>query len=270
MPASNVSTVDFVDTHTHVYDPDFSGKMLMVSTFLGKKNSLYDGDEDGAEQVLAVAKQHDNVGAILGIYPEFAYDLEIPGAMQSLRDLVLTSREKVAGIGEIGLDYHCEPTATEKDLQQKLFRAQLELAVELDLPVSLHIRDLCPDDSADAFEDAFRILADFPKTRAVCHSFTGSQASLDKALELGFYVSVNGIYTFNRDQKLQAALNSVPLERLLLETDAPFLTPAPYRKEKNKSSFIPVIAESVAKSRGITVGEVARATTKNAQKLFDI
>jgi TatD DNase family protein len=190
--------------------------------------------------------------------------------MQSLQDLILSSREKVAGIGEIGLDYHCEPTAIEKDLQQKLFGAQLGLAVELGLPVSLHIRDLCPDDSADAFEDAFRILADFPKIRAVCHSFTGNQASLDKALELGFYVSVNGIYTFNRDQKLQATLNSVPLERLLLETDAPFLTPAPHRKEKNKSSFIPVIASYVAKSRGIKMEEVARTTTENAKNLFQI
>jgi TatD DNase family protein len=262
--------MNFVDTHTHVYDSDFAGKMLLVSTFIGKKNPLYDGDEDSAERVLEAANRHDNTYAILGIYPEFAHDLDIEKTVNELRDIIKSSPQKVKAVGEIGLDYHCNPTKTEVAAQQKLFRAQLELAKELDLPVSLHIRDACAKDNADAFLDAFRILAGFPRVRGVCHSFTGNRASLGKALELGLYVSVNGIYTFNKDAGLQSTLNSIPLNRLLLETDAPFLTPAPHRKERNKSSFIPVIAASVAKSRGTTTEEVAKTTTQNAADLFAI
>ena len=268
--------MNFVDTHTHVYDPDFKGKMLLVSTFLGKKNPLYDGDEDSVERVLEIASQHDNAYAILGIYPEFAHEMggangvAIDKTVRELCNIIKSASQKVVAIGEIGLDYHCSPAREEIARQQELFRAQLELALELELPVALHIRDACEDDGADAFKDAFEILAEYPGIRGVCHSFTGGRRSLDKALELGFYISVNGIYTFNKDLELQSALDAVPLDRLLLETDAPFLTPAPHRKEKNKSSFIPVIAEFVAKSRGLTVEEVAKATNQNAKDLFGV
>ena len=259
-----------VDTHTHIYDSDFAGRMLLVSTFLGQKNPLYDGDKDGVEQVLVIAKQHNNTYAIVGIYPEFAHNLDIDRAINSLRDIIQSNRKKAKAVGEIGLDYHCKPAEAAINAQHKLFRAQLKLADELNLPVSLHIRDTCNHDDTDAFSDAFKILAEFPKTRGVCHSFTGNRKSLDKALKLGFYISVNGIYTFNKDAELQATLDSIPLNRLLLETDAPFLTPAPNRAKSNKSSFLPDLAEFVAKSRKITLAEVAIATTQNAEKLFAI
>jgi len=260
----------YIDTHTHVYDPDFRGDMLMVSTFMGKKNPLYDGDEDSVEYVARLVNQHANTYAILGIYPEFAHHLDIDNNIKGLRGIILANRDKVVAIGEIGLDYHCHPSKTDIVKQQQLFRAQLELAVSLNLPVALHIRDACENDQADAFYDIFQVLSDFPQIRGVCHSFTGNRTSLKKALALGLYVSVNGIYTFNKDPELQATLDSIPLNRLLLETDAPFLTPIPHRKERNKSSFIPAIAEFVAKSRGITLTEVATITTENAKQLFDI
>lgn len=259
-----------VDTHTHVYDPDFAGNMLLVSTFLGGKNSLYDGDEDSAERVLAKAELHKNTYAILGIYPEFAHGLDIQEAINELKKIIRLNPQKVKAIGEIGLDYHCNPTDEDVTSQKELFNAQLKLATELELPVSLHIRDDCAKVSADAFSDAFQILGKHPKTRGVCHSFTGSKTNLTRALELGLYVSVNGIYTFNKDPILQETLNSIPLNRLLLETDAPFLTPTPHRKERNKSSFIPVIATAMAKSRKITPEDLAEVTTKNARELFDI
>ena len=255
--------------------------MLLVSTFMGKKNPLYDGDEDSVKRVIEVACRHENAYAILGIYPEFAHAFGLEAAegrseleqnLRELKEIIKTGqgRGKVVAMGEIGLDYHCRPTKAEVEAQQKLFRAQLAMADELGLPVALHVRDACEKDGADAFSDVFEILADFPGARGVFHSFTGRQSELDRALELGFFVSVNGIYTFNKDAKLQAALDSIPLNRLLLETDAPFLTPAPYRKERNKSSFIPVIAEFVARSRGLSSEEVAEATTKNAEELFGI
>lgn len=262
--------MQLVDTHTHVYDPDFEGVMLMVSTFMGKRNPLYDGDEDSVEQVAKLVETHDNAYAILGIYPEFAHDLDIDKNIKELHTIILKNRKKVVAIGEIGLDYHCQPNIRHIQDQQKLFRAQLELARELDLPVSLHIRDACPNDNADAFDDALSIIADFPGIRGVCHSFTGTKKSLDQALALGLYISINGIYTFNKDPELQSALDSIPLNRLLLETDAPFLTPAPHRKHRNKSTFLPAIAEFVAKSRDTTPEEIATITTQNAKDLFDI
>ncbi|MDR0980124.1 MAG: TatD family hydrolase [Candidatus Nomurabacteria bacterium] len=320
--ANLTDTSSFTDTHTHIYDPDFDGTMLLVSTFVGLKNPLYDGDEDSAEQVLALANQHDNACAILGIYPEFATSpivsepmpqqldgstvaveqlvrLGLQGLNGSaaavggvsglcnpsrqvakLRQIIQSNPQKVKAIGEIGLDYHKNPSQAEIAAQKALFRAQLALAAELNLPVSLHIRGTTEhaiysvpnktDAISSVFADAFAILAEFSQIRGVCHSFTDSQASLDKALELGFYIGVNGIYTFNKDPELQSILNSIPLDRLLLETDAPYLTPTPHRKDRNKSSFLPLIAEKIAADRQLTAQEIAQITTKNAQKLFNI
>jgi TatD DNase family protein len=140
--------------------------------------------------------------------------------------------------------------------------AQLALAVKYDLPVSFHVRE--------AFADFWPIVARFPGLRGTLHSYTGNMADLDKALSMGLYISLNGIVTFNQDKKLQQVYNSVPLDRILLETDAPYLTPAPHRGTMNTPAYVADIVRFVAKSRGCETRELAAQTTNHATELFSL
>lgn len=156
-------------------------------------------------------------------------------------------------IGEIGLDYHYD--GYDRSAQIKLFEQMLQLAQDTNLPVSLHLRA--------AFADAFAVLDNFPKTRGVVHSFTGSKKDLKKALERGFYIGVNGLVTYTTPPL-------PPLDRILLETDAPFLTPVPFRGTINKPGYVKQIAAYLATKLGVTELNIAEQTTKNAQQLFKI
>ena len=213
------------------------------------------------------ASRHENVYWTYGIHPQEATSLPRSGARPAgpspraagatPRAAALRTplrRDKLVAIGEVGLDYHYE--GYDRETQIRLFEKMLQLAVDNDLPVSFHVRE--------AFTDFFAVVANFPKVRGVVHSFTDSKKVLKRILETtDFYVGVNGLATYS-------TLPLPPLERILLETDAPFLAPVPHRGETNEPAYIAEIAKWLATKLGITAKEVAEITSKNVANLFGI
>jgi TatD DNase family protein len=225
------------------------------------------------------AAKHKGVYAAVGIYPHekgSVEDLEplLVASEQSLSsntplgvgaDLLqedcseVATINKVIALGDIGLDYY---RPHNKKQQIKLFEQQLDLAQKYNLPVSFHVRD--------AFDDFFAVLSHFRGIRGVVHSFSDNSANLDKALACGLCIGLNGIITFRLSSTQAKAISKVPLEKMLLETDAPYLTPAKKRGKTNQPSYVKLVAEWVAEQRGLSLQKVAKTTTKNASDLFGI
>ncbi len=216
------------------------------------------------------AESHDDVYWTYGIHPENASEedfLRRSGAWQGedeRRSPVATGRpdalrekftsEALVAIGEVGLDYHYE--GYDRDAQIKLFREMLDLAKENDLPVVFHVRE--------AFDDFFEIVKEYPEVRGIVHSFTDSKKVLKRILEeTDFYVGVNGLATYS-------TLPTPPLERIVLETDAPFLTPVPFRGIINECAYVRCTAEWLAAKLGVDIDTIERETTKNAKRLYRI
>nr|MBP9827314.1 TatD family hydrolase [Candidatus Saccharibacteria bacterium] len=176
-------------------------------------------------------------------------------------DLIHDMAEDVVAIGECGLDYYKNhATKTEQD---RALRGQIEIALEFNLPLVFHVRD--------AWEDFFAVINDYPKLRGVIHSFTGHDAEVAKALEQGrLLFGLNGIMTFTKDEAQLTAVRHMPLDKILLETDAPYLAPHPHRGKRNEPSYIPDIVEFLARLRGEQFADLARQTTTNAIELFGL
>jgi TatD DNase family protein len=201
--------------------------------------------------------------AAIGIHPHEAKEyLSAPEKLRKFRNLV--GREKVAAVGECGLDYYYEHSP--KVAQEKILRFQLELALEHDLPVIFHVRD--------AFDDFWKVYDEYTSAgkpiRGVIHSFSAHRKELDEILERDLYIGLNGIMTFTKDAQQLEAAKVVPLQKLLLETDAPFLTPTPYRGTICEPKHVLSTAEFLAALRGEDVEQIASASTQNAQELFGI
>lgn len=199
-----------------------------------------------------------NTWASIGIHPHEAKDHMSPSDQRAFT--ALATRPKVIAVGECGLDYYYEHSP--KREQAALLRFQIELAIKHDLPMIFHIRD--------AFADFWQIFDNYKGIRGVVHSFSATQADLDQVLQRGLYVGLNGIMTFAKSDEQLTAARAVPLDRLLLETDAPFLTPTPYRGTICEPKHVRVTADFLAKLRGESLEDLAHATTANAQKLFKI
>jgi TatD DNase family protein len=173
---------------------------------------------------------------------------------------VLTSSSKLVAIGEVGLDYHYKPY--DKKAQIELFEVQLQLARDVDLPVAFHVRE--------AYEDFWPVVDNFPGIRGVLHSFSDNLKNLSKGLARGFYVGVNGIATYKKTPEQAEAFASVPLEKMLLETDAPYLTPSAKRGIMNEPTYVGLVLEWVAKHCGKSPEEVATTTARNTEELFKL
>lgn len=255
--------MNLIDTHAHIHFPDYE---------LDPEETLIDAAADGVTKVMCVgctlpdsklaiemAARHDNVWASIGLHPhEGAAYVNDDMALQEFRDLV--TKPKVVAIGETGLDYYYENSP--KEDQKKLLRFQLNLAQEYDVPMIFHVRE--------AFSDFFRVLDDFEGVQGVVHSFTGTLDEMNEILRRGLYIGLNGIMTFTKDVKQLEMAKQVPLSKLLVETDAPFLTPKPFRGTICQPKHIRVTAEFLANLRGESLEEFARVTTKNAEQLFNI
>ncbi len=244
-----------VDTHCHIHEPY---ELPIDATLTRAHQAEVDRmlcvgtSEQSSREAITFAETHPEVYAVIGVHPHDTKD-----GYGAIAELAKSSR-RVVGIGEIGLDYFY--THSPREVQIEALRAQLEVAVAHDLPVSFHVRE--------AFDDFWPIFDAFSGIRGVLHSFTDSQENLQKALDRGLYIGVNGISTFTKDEAQRAVFDAIPLDRLLFETDAPFLTPAPYRGKVNEPAYVRVIAEFHAQRRGISIEEIAEATTQNARALF--
>lgn len=246
-----------IDTHCHIHDsefyPDSREAVYQESRDSGVEMLCVGTSESSSMEAVAFAQAHPGTHAIVGVHPHDTKD-----GWGKIRDILESHRQDIVGIGEIGLDYFY--THSPRETQLQALREQLALAVEYDLPVSFHVRD--------AFDDFWPIFDEFTGVRGVLHSFTDTSENLAKALSRGLLIGVNGISTFTKDSHQRKMYEELPLQHILLETDAPFLTPRPLRGKMNKPAYVELVARHHADARGMSVQEVASITTQNAKRLF--
>lgn len=257
------------DSHAHLTAPDYDTdreEVLQRARAARIDTVLTIGSGYGVaefERAPALAGQHDFVYASVGVHPHNATLLDDAGRAALRAHL---QKPKVVAIGECGLDYHYMHSP--RDIQQKVLREQLVLARELDLPVCIHVRS----DGDEAYDDLLTIWdAENDGTlRGLLHCYTGSLEFAKVAIERDFYVSFSGILSFKKSEALRETARALPLERLLIETDAPFLAPEGFRGKRNEPAHVAIVGETLAKARGESVEAIAFATTKNAKTFFRI
>lgn len=254
----------YIDTHAHLTDPAFEGKAEQIIAYAkdcGVEKIITSGaDIDSSVAAAEYAENFDGVYCTIGVYPENIDELTDDGC-EKLR--TLARQRKVVGIGEIGLQY--TDGAPDREMQKVGFLRQIALANDLSLPIVIHCRDAMGD-----MLDMLRKNKALLKHGGTFHCFSGSAESAQTVIDLGLHISVGGVSTFKNAERLRDTLAKVPLERMILETDCPYLAPHPYRGMTNSPVFIPTIAENLAKIKGVTIEEVAEATTRNARRLFGI
>lgn len=256
--------MEFIDTHSHLYDEAFSSEEdLAVERAIEAKVTkmiLPDIDASTREAMFTLAERHpDTLFPTLGLHPTSVsqnWEEELNAVEKSL------GNHKIWAIGEIGIDCYWSKEFLEQ--QKEVFRVQLELAHKSDLPVIIHSRE--------STELIINILKDFKHLplRGVFHAYSGSVETFHELQKLGdWYIGIGGVLTYKK-ASIAETVKNIPLERILLETDSPYLTPVPYRGKRNESSYIPHIAEKLALQKEIDIAEVAHVTTANAKRLFRI
>jgi len=251
-----------VDTHAHLQWASFNKDRETVisrARKVGVENIVNIGfDADGSREAIELAEKHEGVYATVGIHPHNASQLN-QNFLDKLRKL--SENPKVVAIGEIGLDYY--RNLSPREAQKKAFEAQLTLAEELGLPVVIHDRE--------AHTDTLQILLKFKgKTKGVMHCFSGSREMAEQCVKLGFYISFAGPVTFPNSRKLHEVAEWTDLNKILLETDSPWLAPQNKRGRRNEPAFLPFIAKKIAELKGISADDLAAATTKNAKDIFQL
>ena len=254
-----------IDTHCHIDDPQYSEdfhSFVQLQKECGVKAILVPGvNTHSIQTVLEVCEQYpDFLFPALGLHPEDVKDnwqQDLATIHHAIENLYHSAHRKIVAIGEIGLDYYWDKTY--KSQQQLAFQEQLHWATQWNLPVMIHARE--------ATEDIINILKEHPGVQGDMHCFTGSYEVAKQYLDMGFYLGIGGVLTF-KNCKLAEHLVGIPLERLVLETDAPYLAPVPFRGKRNESGYVLYIAEMISKIKGVTLEEVAERTTIAALNLF--
>lgn len=252
-----MTAVELIDTHVHLDDARFEADRPAViarAHQAGVTPVLMSVDPASAQRALALARAHGWRCAV-GVHPNAA-DRAGPTLESILRKLA--SAPEVVAIGEIGLDYYRDTVAP--NVQREVFSRQLALALALDLPVVLHNRQA----NGDLLDELRR----FPGVRGAAHCFLGDAALAEAFLELGFQLGIGGPLTFKANAPLRQVVAGLPLERLLLETDSPYLAPAPHRGQRNEPAHVRHVAEALAALKGLPLDQVAQTTTANARALF--
>ncbi|MCH3904851.1 MAG: TatD family hydrolase [Lactobacillus sp.] len=255
--------MEIFDAHTHLNDEPFRGQ---ESVYLQRARDLdvtmiscCGQDPDFNRRAVALSKQFDNVYAMVGFCPDVAKDYD-----QAAEDEIAQqcAEAKTVAIGEIGLDYYWDESP--RDVQRRVFARQLDLAHSLHIPVSIHTRD--------AFDDTYKILRDSQvgEYGGILHNFNGDPDWLTKFLDLGLTVSYSGVASFTKATDVHASVKQTPLDRMVIETDAPYLTPKPYRGKQNEPGYVRYVAEAVAKLKDLPVETIAQATYQNAMRIYGI
>jgi TatD DNase family protein len=263
----------FVDTHCHIHDSEFVKKYTVSADELieeartqrVQKIICVGTSLQSSEEAVAFAESRDGVYVSLALHPHetaLYTEQELTGQMRQLAALARKRPKALVAIGECGLDYFYHHDSQTRRKQEDLFRQHIELAHEYQLPLIFHIRD--------AFDDFFRIIDDYEEIRGVVHSFSATKAELKGVIERGLYVGLNGIMTFTKRDDQLAAAKAVPLDFLMLETDAPFLTPAPFRGKICQPKHVVVTAEFLSQLRRESIDVIEQATTRNALQLFSL
>ena len=261
--------VKIFETHAHYDDRAFDDdREKIIGSF--KENGIYavtniGADIESSRDTLELINKYDFFYGAIGVHPsdvDCLEDFEDDKKAIAVLENMAKSSGRVVAIGEIGLDYHYENT--DKALQEKWFRKQLKLADGLKLPVVIHSRDA----AADTIDIMKEEKAD--KIGGVIHCYSYSVETAKIFLDMGFYIGVGGVLTFNNGRKLKETVEYTPLDKIVLETDSPYLAPQPFRGKRNNSTYLTYVAECIAKIKGITIDEVYEATWNNAHKLYKI
>ena len=244
-----------IDTHCHIHE---EGYPLDVDHVIHRAHEAdvmqmlcVGTSQESSRRAVTFAAERQGLFSVIGVHPHEAKD-----GWEEIRALV--GAENIVAVGEIGLDYFY--THSSREVQVKALEGQIDFALRHDLPIVFHVRE--------AFDDFWPIFDNFSGIRGELHSFTDTTRQLEEALKRGLFIGVNGISTFTKEEHQKTMFTSVPLDKLLLETDAPFLTPIPFRGKVNEPAFVRNVAEHHATIRGISLDEVATATSMNASALF--
>lgn len=256
-----------IDSHCHIAGPEFVSDLSEV---IGRAEAagvtralviLEAGDAEEVARAPIVSQGWPAVRYSVGVHPQTAGKFaENPGSAVSQVAAIIRAQPGTRALGEIGLDYHYD--FSPQDVQREVFRAQIALARELHLPLVIHTRE--------AEEDTFRILEEegAAEVGGVFHCFTGDRPMARRALDLGFHISLSGIVTFPRALELKEVAREVPLDRLLVETDSPFLAPVPHRGGRNEPARVVVVGEAIAGLRGVSASVLGEAVCDNFDRLF--
>ncbi len=253
----------FFDTHAHLNAEQYNEDLQEVidrALSEGISNIVVVGfDRPTIEKAMELTEQYEFIYASVGWHPVDAIDM-------TEEDLLwieeLSSHPKVVALGEMGLDYYWDKSP--KDIQKEVFRKQIRLAKKVKLPIVIHNRD--------ATADIVEILKEegAGEVGGIMHCFSGSPEIAQECVDMNFYISLGGPVTFKNAKKPKEVADVIPLEKLLIETDCPYLTPHPHRGKRNEPSYVKLVAEQIAEIKGLSTEEVAQATTENAKKLFGI
>lgn len=252
------------DSHTHLNDEpfanDIAGYNMNAKELDVVKIANVGSDYQLNDGAIKLANEFENMYAIIGWHPESADQYDDKAEQYILNNV---KNNKVVAIGEIGLDYHWDD-APSRDIQKKTFIAQLQLANKLGMPVSIHCRD--------SYDDAYEIfrITDLSNTKVIMHSFNGTPEWQNKFLDLGFYISFSGVVSFKNAKEVHESAAVTPLDKMLIETDAPYLTPVPHRGAQNQPAYTRHVLEAIAKLRPESIDEIAEQTYKNTCEIFKI
>ena len=253
----------FIDTHVHLnadqYEEDLQEVIDRALEAKVERMVVIGFDRKTIERTMQLIEQYDFVYGVIGWHPVDAIDC----TQQDLEWIEqLASHPKIVGIGETGLDYYWNKSP--KDVQQELFRKQIQLAQKINLPIVIHNRD--------ATGDVVQILREenAASVGGVMHCFSGSVETARECIAMNFMISLGGPVTFKNARLPKEVATEIALEHLMIETDAPYLAPHPHRGKRNEPAFVPLVAEEIARLKGLTIEEIAQATTANAKNFFGI
>lgn len=259
----------YFDTHAHYYDERFAEELTqsaddLIGALLSDEVSYIVNvgtSPETSKEAVKQARRHPNMYTAIGIHPSdtrFLFNLE--DELSEIEGLILDKGSKCVALGEIGLDYHYPDTDKEK--QMRYFEAQMKLAEKLDIPIVIHDRE--------AHEDIMTVIRKFPKVRGILHSFSGSVEMARELVKLGYYISFSGTLTFTNARRPKEVAASLPADRILIETDAPYLAPHPIRGTLNHSGNLKYTNATLAEILGISPEECAALTEKNAKRVFGL
>ncbi|MGL4990895.1 MAG: TatD family hydrolase [Sarcina sp.] len=250
------------DSHAHYNSEQFDDdrdeviNKIQNNRVIGVMNCAT--DVQSAKDTINLCEKYDVFYGAVGVHPSDAFNID-EKIMEEIKEMAKHS--KIKAIGEIGLDYYWEENPSREE-QKEVFRKHMRLAKELNMPVIIHDRD--------SHADTLEILKEFPDVTGVVHCFSGSKEMAIECVKLGYYIGVTGVVTFKNAKKIIEVVDAIPLERLLVETDAPYMAPVPMRGKRNESDYIEYVIEKIAEIKNISSVEVSEKTIENTKKIFNI
>lgn len=258
----------YIDSHAHYDDSRYDNDRFALISRMENSNEIsyifnIGADLKGSSQSLDLALSYDFIYAVVGVHPHEVKSVNYDdlGVLQELYDSsIVDEKHKVVAIGEIGLDYYYDNSP--RDIQQILFNRQLNIAKELNLPVVIHSRD--------AAEDTYNILSNSGVNKGIIHCFSYSLEMAKKFVDMGFYLGIGGVVTFKNVKNIIEVVENIDISRIVLETDCPYLSPEPKRGQRNDSFNLKYICEKIAEIKGMTAEEVAKITSENTLKVYEL